>query len=475
MDMEFLDADVLARRAFDPSRNLVVYGFGDYAQQIRMTLDACGMPVRCFCGDDGMPRPARLHGLNVIGRRELAAMHRPLVVLGDSRFQNLHDCLAGMGLAEVFGLCECLKYPYAEHLAERKVLSRFFDEYQSKRTKRILVEIYGNIGDIVVKAGILRRIQEAYGSDNVFILCDRLWGNGGEEFLRLISDNVIAVDRERFAADSDYRGERLRRLNALFFEITVCLCNVTFLSRRRCLNRLNFNVGKTYRRTELHFRRYIPDLDAALAEEFLPPVASLTPVGAVDAALAGRPFPHALPARFVSVCMGASSPLRVYPAGKFASVADHIARRGYHMVVLGHGEREENYFTELAGLVDDPCRLISYISRLSIPDSLRAIQASAFFVGVESGLWNASYVLGKPSVVLYGGGDYTGFRHRDSTIEYVSVDARDCFECRWDCDRVAQNGSAFCVDSIPPRQINAAIDRAIAMVERSLSRVRPVS
>ncbi len=391
---------------------------------------------------------------------QLPKLRRPLVVLGDSRFQYLHDFLVGLGIADVFGLRECLKYSMALHLSERHELSSYFDEYDARKTGRILVEIYGNLGDIFIKAGIVRRVLDVYGQKNVFILCDRLWGDGGEDFLKLLGDNVIAIDHRRFAVDADYRDGLLRHLNGCFFEMAVCLCNVTFLSRRRCLNRLNLNVKTIHRRTELHFHRYIPELDAELARKILPLDAgvSLSPVGTVDAALSERSFRHALPTRFVSVCMGASSPLRVYAAEKFAGIADHLAERGYPIVMIGYGEREEEYFEKLSGLVRNPGGVINFISRLSIPESLRVIQASAFFVGVESGPWNGSYILGKPSVVLYGGGDYTGFHHRDAGMEYVTSGVWDCFECRWKCDYVADNGAAACIDGIAPEEIIAAVD-----------------
>jgi hypothetical protein len=463
MELEFLDVFDLRKQYFDSSRDVVVYGLGDYARQICMTLNACDMPVRFFCDDDNRIGGGRFHDLETIPPDKLTELHRPLVVLGDSRFHYLHARLAGLGVADVFGLRECLKYSYAEHLAERKELSPYFDKYNAEKTERILLEVYGNLGDIFVKAGIVRRMLDVYGRKNVFMLCDRLCGNGGEDFLRLFGENVIAVDRERFTADSDYRGDLLHRLNGCYFGMSICLCNVTYLSRRRCLNRLNLNVKQIHCRTDLHFQRYIPDLDATLARKFLPPGAcgSLSPIGSVDQALSELHFSHALPTRFVSICMGASSLLRVYAAEKFARIVDHLAELGYQAVMLGYGEREERYFEKVSGLVCNPDWLISFISLLSIPEVLHVIQASAFFVGVESGPWNASYILGKSSVVLYGGGDYTGFRHRDAEIEYVTPGIWDCFECRWECNHVAANGAAACIDSIPPEQVITAVDKIL--------------
>jgi hypothetical protein len=90
------------------------------------------------------------------------------------------------------------------------------------------------------------------------------------------------------------------------------------------------------------------------------------------------------------------------------------------------------------------------------------VQGAAFFVGAESGMWNASYVLGKPSAVLYGGGDYGGFMHDDRSIRYVMAGARDCFCCRWRCGRLGEGGVAPCIDEIATEQVVGAVRSILA-------------
>jgi ADP-heptose:LPS heptosyltransferase len=157
--------------------------------------------------------------------------------------------------------------------------------------------------------------------------------------------------------------------------------------------------------------------------------------------------------------LGAANRLRVYNAEKFAVAARFLTDRGWPLVLLGRGVEDEAYAASLIqaiGRTGDG-GILNFISRLSVAESFRVILSAAFFVGAESGMWNAAYALDKPAVVLYGGGDYGGFLHKDPKIRDVTAGTRPCFQCRWRCTRRNARGGAPCVDDIAPAQITEAL------------------
>lgn len=459
----FLDVNDPAFRQRAMEKTVVIWGRGEYAEHIRMTLEAAGIEPSFFCDDDWSSLENTDTGKFILPEN-LSRLRQPFIVIGSDRFLPIRRRLAALGIDDCCALLECLKYEYDTHLHEQQAMAEYFDGYEKKISCRILVEIYGNIGDIIIKCGIVRQLITRYGLENVHIVCDRLWGDGGADLLRLLSPNVISVNRSRFASEPSYRDALLRHLNGYFFKFSVIPSNVTYISRRRCFNALNLNVRQVMMHDRAHYHTYLPEFDAAFVKKTLhfDESVSFSPKGSFEEGLKLLAFPHKLPARYVSVCMGASNPIRCYDARKFAPVARYVLEKGYGLVMLGYGRDEEQYCDSLASLVGARDGIISYVSQLSVAESLYAVWKSSFFIGVESGMWNASYALDKHSVVLYGGGDYYGFKHPDPKIEYVIAPERDCFGCRWECSRLTEDSRASCLDAIPPEQIIAAIDRVLA-------------
>lgn len=445
----------------------VVWGSGGYAEQVRRTLAALGVPVAGFCTGKRLSAKAPGDGGKEITLDELAAMPHARVFLGTPAFQSARQELESLGIYPAYAVLNCLKYDLPTHLFEREELAAYFRRSVRENSTRVLVEMYGNIGDLVIKTGIVRRLLTRFGPENVHFVCDRLRGDAAYDFLTLFSNNVITIDRDRFASDRSYRMELLHLLNNRHFSFSFALCNITFHSRRRCLNPLNFNVDRVYVREALHFHEYMPTYDARFYRDIFPEdsAADISPEGQLAGPLAATECTVQLPKEYVSVCMGASNNIRRPGSQAFAQAFDRIIGHGFHVVVVGEGAEDERYCNEVLAQVTHPDKVLPRIS-LPLRQSLHVVARSRFFLGVESGMWNAAHVLGIPSIVTYGGGDYYGFKHESADIEYVMVNDRSCFGCRWECSRLGVDGSAPCIAGIDGARLLASLEKIVAKAKK---------
>jgi len=77
----------------------------------------------------------------------------------------------------------------------------------------------------------------------------------------------------------------------------------------------------------------------------------------------------------------------------------------------------------------------------------REILAADLFLGVDTGPAHLALALGKPAVVVLGGGDYGRFFPYGKSR--VVTHPMDCFQCHWEC----RYDRAFCLHDIPPDEV----------------------
>ena len=80
----------------------------------------------------------------------------------------------------------------------------------------------------------------------------------------------------------------------------------------------------------------------------------------------------------------------------------------------------------------------------SLEELSREILAADLFLGVDTGPAHLALALGKPAVVVLGGGDYGRFFPYGKSR--VVTHRMDCFQCRWEC----RYDRAMCLHDIPP-------------------------
>lgn len=122
--------------------------------------------------------------------------------------------------------------------------------------------------------------------------------------------------------------------------------------------------------------------------------------------------------------LGASSPLKYWPAERWTALADWLARQGIE-AVWSAGAKE----TALVGAVDPAGRYRSFAGTLDLAQLARLFAGARLIVCPDTGVAHLARIVGTPTVALFGPGSSlvsgAGEFWRDSPFSALSV-AIDC-------------------------------------------------
>lgn len=469
----YLDADELKERA-SGSVQVVIWGTGRTAMEVAWTLDFLKIPIHAYADSDLENCGKLIGGKQVLDLEQVRQLENPFILIGSFAVQPIYEMLKAAGMENVAASLETVRIPGEEGGVElcggeegigitgggNDALQKV--EEISPFLHNTLIEMYGNIGDLVLKLGILKALLGHYGRKNVTVLVET---PANAEMVRLYTDNVEVVEKGHFCEDREYRRCFLKRINTGHFRRAIVLCDARLYSNRRLLNRWNCNIWEVVMNPAVPHDELLWQLDAAMLHKRLGiPMADMEPhkAGLREAVLSVAQPPE-LTERYVCVHMGATRRERHYDPVRFSRVAAHIVERGYQCVFIGQGEYDESFVKKVwegCG-EDDRGGIVSYVGNLSLVESFAVIAGAGFFLGTDSGMWNASYVLKKPSICLYGGGEYGCFKHDAPWIRYLTIADHSCFGCRWFCTNQTPGGYSKCMDGIQAEDIILAVDRQI--------------
>ena len=109
-----------------------------------------------------------------------------------------------------------------------------------------------------------------------------------------------------------------------------------------------------------------------------------------------------------------------------------------------------------AELVKDE-RVVDLTGKTSLLQLGQVIAHAKVIIGNETGPTHLSWILNKPTVMLYGGGHFGLFRP-SNRCQVVSVASRPCFACGWRCYSSIKK-LAPCIDDISLSQIEQALEK----------------
>ncbi len=314
-------------------------------------------------------------------------------------------------------------------------------------SEKILLIKDNSIGDFLLFSGILSFYIRHFG-DKVYCLVN----NNVEEAARLYTENVIAIDNKKYFASLKYRYELLNRLKCMGFGMAVnSILNssesrdmlyilkipMTYLyggvvmelkKRKRWEKRAAiipslemFDKNGVYTRVlshEKHFMESILKINASYDD--IKPYIPLKNTASEN--VCGRFSLH--DGRYFTFSFSSASLKKNYPADKFMEVIGYLHKRlDMKAVVIGH----DKY-----GLAELPDFIVDLRGKTSLSDVFGIIKHSRFFIGNETGTTHASWMMGVPTVMIYGGGHFGGFvpEHSSGHIVYKKM---DCYCCNWGC------------------------------------------
>jgi ADP-heptose:LPS heptosyltransferase len=105
--------------------------------------------------------------------------------------------------------------------------------------------------------------------------------------------------------------------------------------------------------------------------------------------------------KYVCIHPGARDPKRRWPAGNFALTGDHLAARGYTVVLTG-SEDERPLLEETAALMQRPAiNTIAQLNHVSLGDLAGIIGHSRLLISNDTGVSHIAAALRIPSVVIF--------------------------------------------------------------------------
>lgn len=440
-------------------REIVVWGIGHVSELIKETLQSLAIQVSYY-GDSNLTlRGSRKDSIVILAPEDMQGHLDAIVIIACFGYLPIYKMLKGLGVEKIYALLDVYKYSFQELLADNSMLQEYFVNYSVNRTDKILLELYGNIGDVILRMGIVKAFIKRYGTDNVYLLFSE---ERSAELYRIVTKHIIVLEEQNLS-DVRLRQEKLSYINSLYFAKTVILCDVRLLALKRILNVLNSNITEVIYCDSLPEQEYLIDIDISCIKKYFDGLDEKALYA--EGALTGAELPDSgiicTEGKYVCVHLGASQRARQYNPEQFVEVIKHIIVSGYQIVFLGHGPDDEVMFQRLKMVEDISAYIIDGVSKFSLVEVAKILYESEFFVGTDSGIWNLSYILGKKSVVLYGGGEYGCFKHPSPNIKYVSVEDRDCFGCKWYCNQKDAEGRARCIYEISSSEIIKAMDELI--------------
>lgn len=429
---------------------VIIWGTGRTAMEVAWTLDFLKIPLYAYADSNPQNCGKRIRGKKILNLEQVRQLENPFVLIGSFVVQPIYEKLKAVGIESAAAPLEVLKLPAEEAESDFEVLDN------------TLIELYGNIGDLVLKLGMLKALLRHFGKQSVTVLVET---HANAEMIRLYTDNVMVADKENFIEDRKYRRRFLNRINSGRFRRTFVLCDARLYSNRRLLNPWNCSIREVIMNPAVPQDELLWQLDAKMLHQRTGILmADMEPRKSMlkKAVLSAVSNP-ALTGKYVCIHMGATRRERHYNPVRFSKVIDHITKRGYPCVFLGQGEYDEFFVQQIYNNCDKDSRnkVISYVGKLNLIESFAVIARAVFFLGTDSGMWNASYVLEKPSICLYGGGEYGCFKHEASWIQYLTISEHSCFGCRWFCTNQTEDGYSKCMDGISGDEIILAVDKKI--------------
>lgn len=441
---------------------VVIWGTGLIAEEVYRTLVANSVPIVGYADSNTSNCGKEKNSLPIMSLPQIQNIDNIMVVIACFGYAPIYMMLKENGIPHVYGLLDSYKYDYQQLLNDKEIAEVSYKGNYGK----ILLEIYGNIGDTIMLYGIVFDYIQKYGQKNVWILVET---TANAQAYYYLTDNILIFSSDDCIRDNEKRKEIIKKINGIGFEKSYVLTDIRLYAVRRWLNKYTLVNTTVYFDRSVPREDYLPDIEYGFASQQLENenlslaknIFKSIELNDWRSEITSAELNLIADKKIVAIHMGATKKIRMYDPIKTEQILKHLIKKNIVPVILGYGSEDDEFWNEVFKHNDYKDKVIYLVSKLSVTQSTRVIKDSCFFVGTESGMWNLSYVLDKPSVVIYGGGDYGNFKHRDKKIHYVVVEDRTCFHCKWYCNNFDENGHANCIYGIEIEKILESIDNVM--------------
>jgi len=442
---------------------IVVFGTASFAEKYCRVLDDFNIKVSFFADNDKKKQGTIFRGNPVISAESLLEMSNYIVLVCSGHYTEIMDGLAKLGVKEVYLLHNPARICFSQMKADSKELGIETPAMATKETtNRVLLKFYDGLGDNLIKLGILKFLSD---SDPNGVHYWAVTDNQPKyEFLAKIFPNTIFVDKNRFEDLRDYRLSILKKINELHFSKSYCFCL-----------REDFHDMFTQYNTNIPEHNYGAKLVESingrwqcknLLEEVVkmaykwfdvPQGYNFSPKGLLDNYLKDVSLPkELLGTKCIAVALGGVSWPNSYPPKSTAEVLKFMQSKDFHIALLGGGKDDFERNEKIINLLPNS-NILNFCDKLTSLESFKVIQNSSLFLGLDSGMAHATFVLDKPSIVLMNLSKFgTIWKHEDRKVKYLANTDIPCNGC-WMCINQKYNNRydklGECISSTPPKKI----------------------
>jgi ADP-heptose:LPS heptosyltransferase len=159
------------------------------------------------------------------------------------------------------------------------------------------------------------------------------------------------------------------------------------------------------------------------------------------------------PERMVCIHPGSSVTANLWPIDRYRELTAVLGRQGFLSLVIGSREEEP----VAADLARDNPRVMNLTGQTTLEQTASLIEASALFVGNDSGPLHMAAALKTPAIGLVGGGHPRFHLYNRDDIRIIKSDV-PCAPCRnWNCT------TTECMKKIP---LETVLQAAAGLIER---------
>lgn len=348
-----------------------------------------------------------------------------------------------------------------------------------RRRRGVLVVRMDGIGDMVLFRGALDHYPAVFGVDKseITILGCASWGPIADTVFK--GFRVLVIDEHAFARNALYRFRVSLWVRGLAPAVAVC---DSYLRRALMSDSLVWVSGaprtvvsRPYvsEATRVEFSYYLSQVDR-IVDTGVYPTHEIHRHFRFISAVAGREIQPHIPtiawrtapspvppgAPYAVLNAGSNEPGRRWPIGFYADIADRLLQAGYRVVLVGKsGEIPDE--DARRGIVARP-GAIDLTDKTSLPELLDLMNHAALIVSNDTGPAHLAMALGKPTVVLVGGGHFGSFvpyppEAAPPTVRFVYQEM-ECYHCFWRCTKRATKFDVFpCISAIGTDRVWSAI------------------
>ena len=360
------------------------------------------------------------------------------------------------------------------------------------RTRDVLLARVDGLGDFIVGLDATRRLADHYRAEGrrVTLLVKSTWAELADS--TGVADRILPLDFPRYGVDLRYRSRVNQLLRRRGFDIAVYLPlsrELVFgdaLMRATMARQRIGSTGNLDNCTRLEraigdrwYTKLVPAQPRSIHElerniEFLRGFGIFMP-SALPVLRVPAPTWPSPDGDYYVLCPSAGEDCKRWPVASFAKVAECIANgTGWRGVIVG-GTADGGIAVALQKACSVPLASMAGPAAPGLAELVRLLSLARLVVANDTGTAHIAAALGRPTVVILGGGHFGRFfpypQNVASDCLRVVWHEMPCFGCNWRCTLPHPKGKEVpCITNISVAAVWKEVEHLLSRTQRGAMR-----